>query len=406
MANHSSILAWKLPWTEEPSGLQSMGPQKVAGLANTMGSWAGQSTELQDYKLQLFSTLQGLLFSHRQSIQELLSTCGSHTCHWKHGTLIRNRAGGRAWATLKKLYWNLQDCKGIVMGAWGKGTQLMYWQKNSVFHVITEKTENIVHGLIALAEETSRQNAERTNWFISVEGWIEDEIEKELFCIPLESKGNASYLKLVRLENETFSFPTSAAAAKSLQSCPTLCDPIDGSPPGSSVPGILQARTLEWVAISFSNEWKWKLKVKSLSPVWLLATPWTTAYQAPPSMGFSRQEHWEGCHCRLLPTATAPKKFSREIRTWGREGTWWQGSNPGYCLWEVAFRSRSDQKCRHKKLSSDLRCISGYTDRASWLDNMLLRISEGVSLSNLHVDQRVCVLGRNVWERCGFCLME
>ena len=122
-----------------------------------------------------------------------------------------------------------------------------------MFHVITEKTENIVHGLIALAEETSRQNAERTNWFISVEGWIEDEIEKELFCIPLESKGNASYLKLVRLENETFSFPTSAAAAKSLQSCPTLCDPIDGSPPGSSVPGILQARTLEWVAISFSN---------------------------------------------------------------------------------------------------------------------------------------------------------
>ena len=84
------------------------------------------------------------------------------------------------------------------------------------------------------------------------------------------------------------------ATAKSHQSCPTLCDPIDGSPPGSPIPGILQARTLEWVAISFSNAWKWKVKVKSLSHVWLLATPCTAAYQAPPSMGFSRQEYWSG----------------------------------------------------------------------------------------------------------------
>ena len=87
---------------------------------------------------------------------------------------------------------------------------------------------------------------------------------------------------------------TAAAAAKSLQSCPTLCDLIDSSPPGSPVAGILQARTLEWVAISFSNAWKWKVKGKSLSRVWLLATPWTVAYQAPPSMGFSRQEYWSG----------------------------------------------------------------------------------------------------------------
>ena len=85
-----------------------------------------------------------------------------------------------------------------------------------------------------------------------------------------------------------------AAAAKSLQLCPTLCDPRDGSPPGSPVPGILQARTLEWVAISFSNAWKWKVKVKSLSHVQLPVTPWTAAYQAPPSMGFSRQEYWSG----------------------------------------------------------------------------------------------------------------
>ena len=90
-----------------------------------------------------------------------------------------------------------------------------------------------------------------------------------------------------------------AATAKSLQSCPTLCDPRDGSRPGSPVPGILQARTLEWVASSFSNAWKWKVKVKSLSRVRLLATSWTAAYQAPPSMGFSRQEYWSGVPLRL-----------------------------------------------------------------------------------------------------------
>ena len=85
-----------------------------------------------------------------------------------------------------------------------------------------------------------------------------------------------------------------AASAKLLQSCLTLCDPIDGSPPGSPVPGILQSRTLEWVAISFSSVWKWKVKVKSLSRVRLLATPWTAAYQAPLSVRFSRQESWSG----------------------------------------------------------------------------------------------------------------
>ena len=85
-----------------------------------------------------------------------------------------------------------------------------------------------------------------------------------------------------------------AATAKSLQLCPTPCNPIDGSPPSSPVPGILQARTLEWVAISFSNAWKGKGKVKLLSRLWLLATPWTAAYQAPPSMGFSKQEYWSG----------------------------------------------------------------------------------------------------------------
>ena len=89
-------------------------------------------------------------------------------------------------------------------------------------------------------------------------------------------------------------FSLAAAAAKSLQSCLTLCDPMDGSPPGSPVPGILQARTLEWVAISFSNAWKWKVKVKSLSRVRLFVTAWTVAHQASPSMGFCRQGYWSG----------------------------------------------------------------------------------------------------------------
>ena len=111
------------------------------------------------------------------------------------------------------------------------------------------------------------------------------------------------------------------AAAKSLQSCPTLCNRTDGSPPGSPVPGILQARTLEWVAISFSNAWKWKVKVKSLSCVRLFATPWTAAYQAPPSMGFSRQEYWSGVPLPS-PTHESEKwKWSRLVMS--DSGTPW-----------------------------------------------------------------------------------
>ena len=102
-------------------------------------------------------------------------------------------------------------------------------------------------------------------------------------------------------------YSTHAAAAKSRQLCLTLCDPRDGSPPGSPVPGILQARTLEWVAIAFSSGWKWKVKVKSLSGVRLSATPWTAAYQAPPSMGFSRQEYWSGVP---LPSPIAHMRYT------------------------------------------------------------------------------------------------
>ena len=110
--------------------------------------------------------------------------------------------------------------------------------------------------------------------------------------------------------------PAAAAAAKSRQSCPTPCDPIDGSPPGSPVPGILQGRILERVAISFFNAWKWKVKGKSLSRVRLLATPWTVAYQAPPSMGFSRQEYWSGLP---LPSPAVPARNQKSrMRAVGR----------------------------------------------------------------------------------------
>ena len=144
-------------------------------------------------------------------------------------------------------------------------------------------------------------------------------------------------------------------AANSLQSCPTLCDPMDGSPPGSPVPGILQARTLEWVAISFSNAWKWKVKVKSLSRVQLLAIPWTAAHQAPPSMGFwqmgslplepcgkprssdlmllkwfelgtstshAEEKHWEAVWVELTPKPLAPRVL------WGPEEMGWNQALP------------------------------------------------------------------------------
>ena len=107
-----------------------------------------------------------------------------------------------------------------------------------------------------------------------------------------------------------------AAAAKSHQSCLGLCDPIDGSPPDTPIPGILQERTLEWVAISFSNAWKWKVKVKLLSRVRLFTTPWTAAYQAPPSTGFSRGEYWSG----------VPLPSPRAMR---------EGSSPGFSPWFI-----------------------------------------------------------------------
>ena len=128
---------------------------------------------------------------------------------------------------------------------------------------------------------------------------------------------------------------SAAATAKSLQLCPTLCNPIDGSPPGSTFPGILQVRTLEWVASSFSNAWKWKVKVKSLNRVRLLATPWTADYQASQSKGFSWQEYWSGVSLaspRLLMMAYGAKNFMQHA---------WSHTN-----WQLKKKKKKDQKLR------------------------------------------------------------
>ena len=117
----------------------------------------------------------------------------------------------------------------------------------------------------------------------------------------------------------------------SLQSCPTLCNSIDRSPPSSPVPGILQARTLEWVAISFSNAWKWKVKGKLLSRVQLLATPWTAAHQAPPSMGFSRQEYWSGVPLPSPPILSVLQK-KEQFRSLYINNLFW------FCLWLSCHR--------------------------------------------------------------------
>ena len=157
-----------------------------------------------------------------------------------------------------------------------------------------------------------------------------------------------------------------AAAAKSLQSCPSLCDPIDGSPPGSPVPGILQARTLEWVAISFSNAWKWKVKMKLLSRVRLLATPWTVVHQAPPSMGFSRQEYWSGvplpspnCFVQVAKKKRKNQPFSSCI--------YFIKNNAAFALLGINFKS--------KQLGRTGLLISIYTKRGWLIPYLCLNVS-------------------------------
>ena len=131
-------------------------------------------------------------------------------------------------------------------------------------------------------------------WVSESRSVMSNSLQPQGLYSPWDSPSQNTGVGSLSLLQGIFPTPEYVYATKSLQSCLTLCNPIDGSPPGSAVPGILQAITLERVAISFSNAWKWKIKVKSLSRVWLFTTPWTEAYQAPPSMGFSRQEYWSG----------------------------------------------------------------------------------------------------------------
>ena len=150
-----------------------------------------------------------------------------------------------------------------------------------------------------------------------------------------------------------------AAAAKLLQSCLTLCDPTDGSPPGFPIPGILQARTLEWVAISFSNAWKWKVKVKSLSRVQLLATPWTVAHQAAPSMGFSRQEYWSGVP---FPSLILPVRYNQKP------------------LLLLRLQVLSDLLCPHRLCTADSSVFLCLRNLFKFMFNELVRLSSHLTL--------------------------
>ena len=201
MAPHCSTLAWKIPWTEEPGGLQSMG------------------SRLSDFTFTF----------HFPALEKEMAT---HSSIFAWRVPLTAEPGGLP-----------------SLGSHRVGHDWSNLAAAAAVHVFT----------LYICVSTSAL-------------WIGSSVP--FFYIP--------------------HICVAAAAAKVLQSCPTLCDPIDGSPPGSPIPGILQARTLEWVAISFSNALNWKVKVKSLSRVGLFATLWTAAYQAPPSMGSSRQEYWSG----------------------------------------------------------------------------------------------------------------
>ena len=203
--------------------------------------------------------------------------------------------------------WSLKTCEGWHSTSWATGNYLLSalhamltfsWEREPlVWSLVSRRAcvwSDVDKGLRGLGQR-SCWDAQRRRWAEKVHRkfdytggifkcpsmWLEINQNRRIVPNPLRWHVTALSVHAA----------AAAAAAKSLQSCLTLCDPLDGSPPGFPVPGILQARTLEWVAISFSNAWKWKIKVKSLSSARLLVTPWTTAHQAPPSMGFSRQEY-------------------------------------------------------------------------------------------------------------------
>ena len=170
--------------------------------------------------------------------------------------------------------------------------------------------------------------ASRTRWtwvWVNSRSWWWTGRPGVLRFMGLQRVGHdwANELNWTELRNLIFTKLTQYSAAKSLQLCPTLCDPIDSSPPGSPIPGILQARTLEWDAISFSNAWKWKVKGKSLSCVRLFTTPWTAAYQAPLTMGFARQEYWRGVPSpSLTQYSTQHHLLNNPVNSWN-----WLGLN-------------------------------------------------------------------------------
>ena len=217
MPTHSSILAWRIPWTEEPGRLQSMGSQSV-----------GHNWMTNTQPPLLLDMVKWLCFS----LFHISRNSVLYFCQW----IYKKGCVSLPFSVLPT-------------GMWSLGSHPRSWSKKPCIQDIREQNR-----------------ASSQAWTASL---------------------NLDFASV--RENEFI-----AAAAKSFQSSPTLCDPRDGSPPGSPVPGILQARILEWIAISFSNAWKWKVKAKSLSRVPVLATPWTAAFQAPPSMGFSRQEYWSG----------------------------------------------------------------------------------------------------------------
>ena len=166
-------------------------------------------------------------------------------------------------------------------------------------------------------------------WLKAANGLLKNNVSSTMWYHSCVESKIFNKLKLKNNNTQSYRYRGQAgAAAKSLQLCLTLCDPKDGSPSGSPVPVILQARTLEWVAISFSSPSKWKVKVKSLSLVWLLETPWTAAHQAPLSMGFSRQEHWSG-----VPLPSPRGEASGYQREEARE----EGQCSGRRLWGANY---------------------------------------------------------------------
>ena len=187
---------------------------------------------------------------------------------------------------------------GLVVGQRDDENKRLYWRRDAESSYSGD-TSRVLHASDIWAPFQTHQSRNSppsykntffffflNHWLPNLEGW-----PVSLDVVRVFKKNHFSHMNTFHvLILPMLCYP------KSLQSCPTLCDPIDGSQPGSAILGILQARTLEWVAISFSNAWKRKVKVKvkSLSRVRLLATPWTAAHQAPPSMGFSRQEYWNG----------------------------------------------------------------------------------------------------------------